>query len=498
MIAYRSQRRRIRTSDALRRVESATGFERLMEVGETEAGITDALCPEHDDLSGAGFTLRGALAPQQLPEWIDVSVPEGFAYYALDPGLYRISARRYFKDRRPSRVAVIGLRSIGTTLGAVVEQELSASGCDTRFWTVRPRGHPWDRVLRVAADLEQAWREWDGDFAIVDEGPGLSGSSFACAAEFLSGIGVAGSRIVFFPSWVPSGDAFISEKARVRWRRHRKYSAAFEELRLFDGARDLSGGAWRSLCGQWPVVQPQHERRKYLWRDRLYKFAGYGPYGCAKLERARVLAEFTTPACGLERGFLMTGWVDARPASLCPGLIDFAADYMAFLRRNFPTEESPAFDSLAEMIAFNVPHAPDVSRWRAAVADSAAIALDGRMLRHEWLETEAGYRKADALEHHDDHFFPGPQDAAWDLAAFAIEFGLDAAGEARLRERYACLSGDRGVEARLPFYRLAWLAFRLGYCHLAHQALGDSGEGARFRRLRARYAARLEREICHG
>ncbi|MBZ5585043.1 MAG: hypothetical protein LAQ30_23105, partial [Acidobacteriia bacterium] len=60
------------------------------------------------------------------------------------------------------------------------------------------------------------------------------------------------------------------------------------------------------------------------------------------------------------------------------------------------------------MIAVNVPHAPDVSGWRAAVEDGAAIALDGRMLRHEWLETARGYMKADALDHHDDHFFPGP------------------------------------------------------------------------------------------
>jgi hypothetical protein len=65
------------------------------------------------------------------------------------------------------------------------------------------------------------------------------------------------------------------------------------------------------------------------------------------------------------------------------------------------------------------------------------VELDGRMLPHEWLITEAGYKKTDALDHHDDHFFPGAQDIAWDLAGAAVEFRMspDALVDRYLREQ---------------------------------------------------------------
>ena len=105
---------------------------------------------------------------------MDVSVPEGFAYYALDPELYRMAALRFAAEAALHRVAVIGIRSIGAPLSAVVEAELRARAAAKRNrGTVRPHGHPWDRRLRIASGLERAWRAWDGVFAVVDEGPGV-------------------------------------------------------------------------------------------------------------------------------------------------------------------------------------------------------------------------------------------------------------------------------------------------------------------------------------
>jgi hypothetical protein len=495
MIVYREQRRRIATAEACERVRNATGMDRLIEMGELEAGVADALCPVRDvDLPVLQRLRRGEAEPGELPREIEISVPEGFAYYALDPELYRIAARRYMAERHPARVAVIGIRSIGATLGAVVEAELGERDCDTRFWTVRPRGHPWDRRLEVADDLAQTWRLWQGDFAVVDEGPGLSGTSFASVAEFLSRMGISDERIVFFPSWRPDAQALVSERARSRWPRHRMFVAEFEELGVFGQCRDLSGGKWRALTGHWPAVQPQHERRKYLRDGDLCKFAGYGRYGRAKRERAAALGHAEPELC---HGFLWTPWIAGRPAALSAGLIDFAACYLARVRREFSTHRAPAYTPLAEMIAVNVPSAPDLSGWRTAVEDGLETALDARMLRHEWLETPHGFVKTDALEHHDDHFFPGPQDTAWDLAGFSLEFGLDASGESLLLERYARASGDRKAASRLPFYRLAYLAFRLGYAELAIQALGECEESERFRGDRARYASLVEREIRH-
>ncbi len=471
MIVYREQRHRVRTADKLARIARSTGLERQIEAGELAAGLADAFCPECDD----------EFDPRPLPAEIEISVPEGFAYYAVDPELYRMAARRFAAEARPGPVAVIGIRSIGTTLAAVVESELRRLGIPAQSWTVRPRGHPWNRELRIGPRLLRRWREFPGCFAIVDEGPGLSGSSFACVAEFLSRIGVSDRRIAFFPSWQTDGANFISAAARQRWPRHRQYTAAFEELQLFDGARDLSAGNWRAVRGLWPAVQPQHERRKYLRDGRLYKFAGYGRYGRETLERAHRLAAFTPAPLGLENGFLITPWVEGAPVRLSTRFLHHAARYLAFLRREFSLGRAAGVESLAGMVAINTGRP-----WPGPLPAAEAVALDARMLPHEWLETAGGYLKTDALDHHDDHFFPGPQDIAWDLAAFEVEFGR---GAGYLLERYQRESGDRTIAARLPFYRAAYLAFRLGYAGLAVESLGACADAARFRRQRARYAA---------
>src|SRR5690242_4871694 len=185
MIVYREQRKRVATAEVLRRIGDARGFEREMEFGEFHAGLADAYTPDCDR----------DVRDTPIPPQIEISVPEGFAYYALDPELYRRAARRFVSEARPERVAVIGIRSIGATLGAIVCDEIQRS----RLWTVRPRGHPFDRQIRADYDLARAWMTWGGHFAIVDEGPGISGLSFASVAEFLSTLGVPDDRIVFFP-----------------------------------------------------------------------------------------------------------------------------------------------------------------------------------------------------------------------------------------------------------------------------------------------------------
>ena len=135
----------------------------------------------------------------------------------------------------------------------------------------------------------------------------------------------------------------------------------------------------------------------------------------------------------------------------------------------------------------------------ANLHESQPVALDARMLPHEWIFTGERYLKTDAADHWNDHFFPGPQDIAWDLAATAVEFDLEAPAQVHLLSRYEALSGDRDVHYRIPFYTLAYLAFRVGYCCVAAQPLGNSPDALRFQAKRAEYAGILRREIeRHG
>jgi hypothetical protein len=59
----------------------------------------------------------------------------------------------------------------------------------------------------------------------------------------------------------------------------------------------------------------------------------------------------------------------------------------------------------------------------------------------------------------------------WDLAGFSVEAALPAAAEQALLVRSRMASGDRRVERRLPFYRVACLAFRLGCATIAPWSL---------------------------
>jgi hypothetical protein len=495
MIVYREQRRRVRVAELQARIAFARDpVERLIESGELAAGLAD----EMESAPGA-----------PAPDTVTVSVPEGFAYYALYPEMYRLAARRFWEDARPPRAVVIGIRSIGATLGEVVAATLRSCGCEVESCTVRPRGHPWNRELTLAPELERRWCALRAaHFAVVDEGPGLSGSSFACVAECLSTLGIPDDRIVLFPAWDPDPSALLSETARRRWPRHRKYLSRFEDMNLFPGARDLSAGNWRALLftneRDYPAVQPQHERRKYLRDGTLYKFAGLGRYGVATLHRACRLASagFAPAVEGLENGFLATRWCPGRPLSaraVDSGLLEMMARYLAFRRAEFPADTAA---DLTEMIRINAAEAlgPQCLERLAALRrpDAPACAIDGRMLPHEWLHTPAGWVKTDATDHHDDHFYPGPQDIACDLAAAMIEFELTRAQSARLISEYTALSGDRTILARLSFHRLGWLAFRLGYTGMAAAALPSAHPDAgRFKILRTRYTALLRQEIAN-
>ena len=120
-------------------------------------------------------------------------------------------------------------------------------------------------------------------------------------------------------------------------------------MRLFDGARDLSGGRWRRTLyttrRDWPAAQPQHERRKYLRDGVLWKFAGFGGYGRETLDLARCLnpAGFG-PQVPASRKRLSGHPLDTRPPlrreMADPRPIETVPRYLAFLASEFPRENA--------------------------------------------------------------------------------------------------------------------------------------------------------------
>lgn len=579
MLAYRSATRHASPAALLDEIAALSAAlaphagedawtELLIACGELESAATDAVSPERDDITaftralgdltaaaatgavaswGGGETsaagadvidelsaVRAAMARVTLPTELEIGVPEGFAYYGLYPDTYAAAARSLLKESHAQRVVCIGIRSIGATLAAVVAAVARAAGREVASFTVRPRGHPFDRTLALTPTLEDALaREvaCGSLFAIVDEGPGLSGSSFASVADALSARGVPDERIVFFPSWVPAAETLRSVRGRERWARHSKACQPFEQTFEKSGgalaiaetlgiaasrAQNVAAGEWRRETyaddRDWPAVQPQHERRKYLLRDAgdapiaLLKFAGLGRYGRAAEERARSLAAagLTPRVIGSHRGFVANEWVAGTPAyegEADADLLDAIARHVAHLATRTRTSQRVPFDEMLQIVGVNVAESlgedlaqsltAALERSRPVVQDVRTCAVDGRMLPHEWIRSASGWIKTDGVDHHDDHFLPGDQDPAWDIAGAIVEILLDRHQARALVQAYVARSGDRGVGERLPFHVAVYLATRLGYVTLASEALGDSPDAERLRALARRYTAML-------
>ncbi|WP_375757151.1 hypothetical protein [Corallococcus exercitus] len=283
----------------------------------------------------AALELLESIEQSELPARVKLKEPEGYAHFALYPELYLESARA---SRLPGSTRVVGVRSIGTGLACIVAVGLGAS---TPPITVRPVGPPFERQLRPGPRLTrelEAVAHADA-VAIVDEGPGLSGSSFGAVADFLEARGMPRERLHFFPSHAGPPGPMASEHHRARWTQVHRHTMDFDlcAARLPAWVEDLTGpaiapledisaGAWRSHTfpdpRDWPAVHTQQERRKYLLTTErgtfLLRFAGLGIPAEHRAHRARQLAEagFTPPVEGLRHGFLVQPWLaQASPSS---------------------------------------------------------------------------------------------------------------------------------------------------------------------------------------
>ena len=554
---------RLTTADALGRVigrldrmplgpSHDTVRDLLVDWGEIEAAAADALSPQIDDerpalaawraasdaiaeaacasWDGDSAGCRGSLAlalkrierlahapePAELP----TRTARGFAYDAVTPEQYITAARVLARERSVGSVMCIGLRTIGSILGHVVAGSLRRCGVPASVRSLRPRGQPFERRVEVGPALRAALANSGAAcFAIVDEGPGLSGSSFASVADMLATLGVDTGRIVLFPSRETPESALRSARGRAVWSRHSKTITTFDDLWVRSGRllgtgaiEDLSAGAWRrtarmaisSQPDPMPPVQPEHERRKYRRRNEtvsIARFAGFGRRGAVRYERALVLhdAGFGARPRGLAHGFLEQDWIHGWPPTpSAPGLLTRIAEYLTFVGREFMTAEPESVDDLHEIVLTNARSiagldltAVDALASQARGCDAPLVQVDGRMLPHEWVQSHERVMKVDALDHHDDGFWPGCRDIGWDLAGAIVEFEIDRAAASYLVRRYRKLSGDRAIGLRLPLIEAAYLAYRFGYATVAADALGDVPDGRGFSVLRERYRRAL-------
>ncbi|HZV34836.1 MAG TPA: hypothetical protein VFB72_09715 [Verrucomicrobiae bacterium] len=468
-----------------------------------------------------------------FPSQVTVKIPEGFAFYALYPEQYCEAALAWSdcngKDSNDRKVLVVGIRSIGTTLSALVSATLAVAGWQTKRISVRPTGPPFER----ATSLPEHVRGSAARALVVDEGPGISGSSMASVAEALVQQGFAPEQISFLPGHSGEPGTAASSEVQDWWRRARRYVASWNELRWngmtlaesvktksaeiaggrtnFSKVEDLSCGRWREKIfaerSAWPWAPISFERMKFLCTNEdgcsiLWKFSGLRE--CQTPKEAKVTTEGTVPPLALFRGFIALPWIEGEPLSIDdgkkPDVVRQIARYIKAASKTPLTasEQAGAFERIHEMLYWNTKEALGADFAERVNGFAKTIRIDesgpaygdGRLAPHEWMRTREGkIVKLDSFGHDADHTMVGPQPIYWDVAGAIVEWQLPSAQPLLSELEQA------GIFLRpevLSFYQMAYAAFRMGQSALCVDAWAfDEVEVERTREAFERYRQQL-------
>lgn len=439
------------------------------------------------------------------PEIVHVAPPEGFAFYALHP--LKFADLADLIEYSADVIAVVGIRSIGTTLSAVVQAAVRKLGKRAERITVRPTGHPYDRQTQLTPDL-LAWvatmNSHCAQFLVVDEGPGMSGSSFLSVGDALLAAGVPRPNIAFLCSRIPDVTALKATNAQDRWP---SFASYYVDGRghLPEGAkRYVGGGIWRgdvfSSEDLWPASWTTMERAKFLSAggNTFYKFEGFGAIGAAVHARALKLgrAGFAPVPLAREQGYGVYPVIRGRnltPSDATPAVLKRLADYCGFRAQQMRVETADTA-GLSQMLRFNAQQefGPDTDV--PALDLVRPVITDSRMAPHKWIEADGAILKVDSETHGDDHFFPGPTDIAWDLAGTILEWDLDDNAAQFFLNCYQRASGDGPIDRVRP-YLIAYSVFRMAHCKMASAAMRGTYEASRLNAAHRLYRTKAKRLI---
>jgi len=494
-----------------------------------ESGRVIHLCESATDVAARAFVGPSHEALRDLPPILHaipqidvrlrVKVPEGFAFYALYPEAYRDSARRWAAENPGAAAAVVGVRTIGTALSAVVAETLRACGLQVRRATVRPSGHPFHRECELDPALLHG-ADW---VLVVDEGPGLSGSSMAAVAEAATAAGFPRGRVAFFPGHGGEPGAEASPSTRRWWAEAPRYVSSLCELRWEGRAleetlaeltgravevQDLSAAQWRRYAyadpADWPAATAAFERTKYrVVRDDgsavLWRFSGLLDSRERETLCHRAELGLTVPPVGETLGFVGVPWVEGarlRSSDRTPEIEDHLTRYISAVAGPPLTRDDgeAAQARLIEMLVANAREAfgDDAAERAAALATDVQASAelptygDGRLAPHEWVRARDGRLvKTDGVGHDRDHTTIGRQPIAWDVAGAIVEWDLGPS--------FASRCGMAADAAR--FYCAAYAAFRLGLCAMSAGMTADESERARLKSAEGRYRDALTRAL---
>ncbi|MEZ0313437.1 MAG: hypothetical protein ACAI38_16825 [Myxococcota bacterium] len=475
------------------------------------------------------------------PKHAILKIPEGFAYNSLYPEQYCAATWAFIgarKARLTGSVLVVGVRSIGTTLSAIVAAALDCAGIDNHRMTVRPSGSPTSRELvldkNVLAGASHA--------IVVDEGPWTSGSSMAAVGFALERLGLPREAIAFLPSHRNGPGPKASPDVRAMWNEVAIFSVPVtapifggrtlrehlnHELANTLGVRAelLPDEDWRRLAyddpGDWPPSRGRFATSRYRVRTTSGSLAlEFG--GTATIDGQSMVAQalaaceqrtfggFAPAPIGMVAGYLARPWLEGtalRPSDVDAKLLSSLSHYVSAMA-GLPLDS-------AALAAAQLRRADWASRHLAdALGDSAAkraaayveagsvlppawarAAFDYDLAPRCWMRTSEGAiaRVGSAATAH-GHTVVGVQPVLWDVASLLVEWDLGRK-EARavVAEVEAGLGGTRLPRPALRAFMLAYIAFKLGELAACQAEADDAAELSRIHDAIGGYCKQVDR-----
>jgi hypothetical protein len=322
-------------------------------------------------------------------------------------------------------------------LSRVVMEELLAGGVFARRCTVRTEGHPFSRSVRLPEWIQHR----AAAYLVVDEGPGMSGSSFLAVSAELQKRGVGRERIHFFPSHDGLPGSAASPQALAEW----KQFALWVE----------------------PAVEPPSNPE---WNWTYIGPAAPLPFDCSG--RGEYFARRNAErSCGVPV-MARNGWwmgfrkVSGEPASVGSATlarhIAATADAPLQIKYELETEQR-----LREMLIVNVEkHFRNVAltdtlrSWldRLTIEQGHASSGDGHLEPENWIRDASGRLwKLKTTGSGLSHFVAYRLPVWWDVAQAMLEWNF---GDEILPELK--MAGLECEPQTLAFFKLANAAFELG------------------------------------
>jgi hypothetical protein len=354
---------------------------------------------------------------------------------------------------------------------------------------------------------------------IVDEGPGLSGSSMAAVVEALVRAGMPEGRITLLPAHSGLPGRFGSSTAARLWERLPRVAAGVLEP-VWDGKRlsESLAEATSVLASGVPVWKVEDPGREPFGRPRQLVTLGDGSswvwkyYGTAAIDASgepSVLKAYESLSRGSYsarpedawHGWLPFQWVSGSSLTSRDRFIILTGMLGRHIRERAapplgPAEHRQAVERLREMLRVNLAEGLDggPADRLLAVSEEASpggspTAGDYRMGPEHWIRTEHGIVLKVGGGLAVDHTLVGRQPFLWDVAGASVEWELSPVEE----QDVIAAIGLPVPSAALRFYRVAYAAFRMGQSVMAAASREDEAsryeaEADRYRRFLARLA----------